>query len=144
MLQKCQFQHSDDDSIDENNIEDQTGVEENIDVVVNDLDSRESVKAQTTDKESIIRIIVEKVDNESYSDSEAEEVEDLECYGRVSENVDLYIEHRGMGGCAFFCYHCEKTYRNEVDLKAHLEKHCSKCGVEYSTAKALKLHMKKC
>ena len=58
-------------------------------------------------------------------ESEAEE-EDLECEecGKVSENFDAYIEHRGIGDCVFWCDHCDKFFRQEVDLEKHVEKHC--------------------
>ena len=66
------------------------------------------------------------VDNESDSDVESEEGEDLECEdcGKVSENFDKYIEHRGMGGCAYYCYPCNETFRYEKDLKRHEQRHC--------------------
>ena len=78
-------------------------------------------------------------------DSEEEE-EDLECddCGKVSENFDEYIEHRGMGGCAFYCDHCEKTSRTEIEMKKHLERHCNNCSEEFDNVSDLNLHKKKC
>ena len=85
-------------------------------------------------------------ENESDSDVESEEGEDLECEdcGKVSENFDKYIEHRGMGGCAFYCDPCNETFRYEVDLKRHEQKHCTKCCKEFSPEKILKKHKTNC
>ena len=88
----------------------------------------------------------ENVDYESDSDVESEEGEDLECEdcGKVSENFDDYIEHRGMGGCAYYCYPCNETFRCENDLQRHKQKHCTKCSKEFSPEKILKKHKTNC
>ena len=53
-------------------------------------------------------------------------------------------EHRGIGDCAFYCNPCNQTFRFEVDLKTHTEKHCTKCGEEFSPANILKAHKLTC
>ena len=80
------------------------------------------------------------------SDDEEEEEEDLECddCGKVLDDFDSYIEHRGIGDCVVYCDKCDKTFKEEVDLKKHKEKHCSICGKEFSSVNVLKLHQKNC
>ena len=84
--------------------------------------------------------------NEYDSESEEEEEEDLQCddCGKVSDDFDSYIEHRGIGDCVVYCDHCDKTFKEEVDLMKHMEKHCRLCGKEFSAVNNLKLHLKKC
>ena len=83
---------------------------------------------------------------DSEEEEEEEEEEDLECEdcGKVSDNFDEYIEHRGIGDCAFYCNPCNQTFRFEKDLKIHTEKHCTKCGEEFSPANILKTHKRTC
>ena len=86
-----------------------------------------------------------ELENDDGSDSEEEE--DLECEdcGKESEDFDLYIEHRGMGGCAFYCNPCGgRAFRTEKDLKSHSEKHCTTCGDEFYPKKVLDAHMRNC
>ena len=80
------------------------------------------------------------------SDEEEVEEEDLECddCGKVLDDFDSYIEHRGIGDCVVYCDKCEKTFKEEVDLKNHMEKHCINCDEEFSSVNVLKLHQKKC
>ena len=61
------------------------------------------------------------------SDSDNEEEEDLECElcGKVCDDFDSYLEHSGMGDCVSYCEHCEKTFKEELDLKKKMEKHCT-------------------
>ena len=107
----------------------------------NDLEAPKTSNGMITDN-----LIDENVDNESDSDVESEEGEDLECEdcGKVSENFDNYIEHRGMGGCAYYCYPCNETFRYEKDLKRHEQRHCTKCYKEFSPEKILKKHKTNC
>ena len=81
--------------------------------------------------------------SELESGSEEEDLEFEEC-GKVSENFDAYIEHRGIGDCVFWSDHCDKFVRQEVDLEKHVEKHCTKCGKQLSTKNAVNMHMTNC
>ena len=80
----------------------------------------------------------------SESDSEEKEEESLECElcGKVCDDFDSYIEHSGMGDCVENCNH--RTFKEEEDLKKHMENHCLQCGKEFSTVNALKSHQKRC
>ena len=137
----CQFQHTHDviDKAMSNHGAEQTDNEENLrtnKTTVVDNDSNDSSNENPD----------QNVDNESDSDLESEEGEDLECEdcGKVSDNFDEYIEHRGMGGCAYYCDPCNETFRYENDLKRHEQKHCTKCGKEFSPEKILKKHKTNC
>ena len=92
---------------------------------------------------------IDETDNElnsnTFSESEEEE-EDLECdeCGKVSDNFDEYIEHRGKGDCVYWCNHCDKFFRQEDDLKKHVDKHCTNCDKEFETKKACNSHKTTC
>ena len=131
----CQFVHDSEEIIDDN-IHDETNarrsnIEQNEHVV------KERGAEQNDDKEND--------DLNSDSDSEIEE-EDLECdeCGKVSENVDAYIEHRGKGDCVFWCDHCDEFFRQEEDLKIHKEKHCTNCAKQFTTKNAFNSHKTTC
>ena len=147
----CQFQHAHEvvDKAMSDHSADQTDNEENprtnkaITAAKDTNDSSNNLEAEKISNE---RNVDENLDNESDSDLESEEGEDLECEdcGKVSDNFDEYIEHRGMGGCAFYCDPCNETFRYEEDLKMHEQKHCTKCGKEFSPEKILKKHKTNC
>ena len=116
----CQFRHS---SININCESDSNTGEEQIDVVNYGTDDHLDLEYETEEEE-----------------------EDLECdeCGKVSDNFDDYIEHRGRGDCVFWCNHCDKFFRQEVDLKKHVEKHCTKCCKQFTTKNAVKEHNCNC
>jgi hypothetical protein len=49
-----------------------------------------------------------------------------------------------MGECVVCCNHCDKTFKEQGDLKEHMDKHCTQCGKEFASLNALKTHKKKC
>jgi hypothetical protein len=138
----CQFQHAHDvigktmsgHSADQTDDAENSRTDKTTTVANDTNDSSNDLEAV---KISNGRNVDENVDNEFDSDLESEEGEDLECEdcGKVSDNFDLYIEHRGMGGCAYYCDPCNETFRYEKDLKMHEQKHCTKCGNEFSPEK---------
>ena len=85
----------------------------------------------------------ENVHSESESETEEEDLECDEC-GKVSDDFDAYIEHRGRGDCVYWCDHCDKFFRQEVELEKHRETHCTKCGKYFSTKSAVDKHMTNC
>ena len=105
----------------------------------NDLKNHMALNCKNSDEQ------YEQNDYDSESESETEE-EDLECdeCGKVSENFDAYIEHRGKGDCVFWCNNCDKFFRQEEDLKKHVDKHCTNCGKQFETKKACTSHMTTC
>ena len=138
----CQFQHFSDESIQE----DGNNAKNNMDKIV-DNESRDSNnfdKDQVEVDTHLENNLQETIDSDS--EEEEEEEEDLECElcGKVCDDFDSYLEHSGMGDCVVYCNHCDKTFKEEVDLKKHIEKHCTKCGKEFSAVNALKSHQKRC
>ena len=79
-------------------------------------------------------------------ESESEEEENLQCElcGHIAENFDMYIDHTSQGDCVSYCDHCDETFVLEADLKKHKEKHCEKCGKEFSSKKTCETHTAKC
>lgn len=110
--------------------------------VVNDKENR----IYNTEKNPSKGIPILTDDNDSLSDSETEDEEELTCEdcGKVLKDFDLYIEHTSAGDCAYSCSTCGKSFIEENDLKAHIEKHCLKCGEIFNYKKALEAHDKMC
>ena len=81
------------------------------------------------------------IDNVDYSESEAEE-EDLECElcGKVSDNFDAYIDHKGVE-CVDYCNYCDQHFKHEdkEGLRKHTEKHCVNCEKLFSTQKLVRV-----
>ena len=128
----CQFQHVVTDETTDTE-DDQINTDDN-------LHTNNSEKDSCEDQENLHNV---SIDDHSESETEEEDLECDEC-GKISENFDAYIEHRGKGDCVFWCNYCDKFFRQEVDLQKHIEKHCKKCSKTFPTKNAVNKHMTNC
>ena len=64
--------------------------------------------------------------------------------GKLFENDSGLAEHNMNVVCGYGCEDCGAYYRYAKHLKAHLEKHCTKCCDEFSPKNVLEAHKKIC
>ena len=89
-------------------------------------------------------ILNEEIVTDTESDSEIDELECHTC-GKVFNTESELWEHESSDEmCGYGCEECGAYYREEVHLKVHLEKHCTKCCNEFSPKSALEAHKKIC
>ena len=124
----CPYQHNNQDEID-NHESTNTGT-------VNMTNSRDNQidNAGEANEEEI------HVDSDSESD-------DLECdmCGKIFANENDLAEHESSDdNCGYGCDDCGAYYRDEIHLKMHLERHCTKCFDEFSPKTVLEAHKKTC
>ena len=131
----CPFQHPLNEETMDTSEDNQTNVS------VDTLNIANRVNAENLTKNSN----VDDLDDDS--ECEVEE-EDLQCElcGRISDNFDEYLDHKGENICVNYCNFCDESFQLEdkEGLKTHTEKHCVKCEKLFSTKKLLKSHTNKC
>ena len=78
------------------------------------------------------------------SDSESNEFECDLC-GKIFVDENELAEHESSDdNCGYGCDECGVYYREEIHLKLHLERHCTKCFDEFSPKNVLEAHKKTC
>ena len=78
------------------------------------------------------------------SDSESNELEYDLC-GKIFVDENDLAEHESSDDvCGYGCEEYGAYYRDQIHLKLHLERHCTKCFDEFSPKNVLEAHKKTC
>ena len=120
---------------------------DNHDIIANEIESNNSDNLDICDTANVTNDGAgEAIEEEINVDSDSEN-EDLECdlCGKIFANEDDLAEHESSDdNCGYGCDDCGAYYREEIHLKMHLERHCTKCFDEFPPKNMLEAHKKSC
>ena len=118
-----------------------------------EVETNKSDKKEKTNADINTNNIGKQIDNAHKADEEEinvdsdSERDEFECdlCGKIFVDENELDEHESSDdNCGYGCEECGAYYRDEIHLKMHLERHCTKCFDEFSPKNVLEAHKKTC
>ena len=123
------------------------------DIIESEVETNKSDNQEKTNADINTNSIGKQIDNAHKADEEEinvdsdSERDEFECdlCGKIFVDENELDEHESSDdNCGYGCEECGAYYRDEIHLKMHLGRHCTKCFDEFTPKNVLEAHKKTC